>query len=49
MQESSPVTANSDRAALARLAARYVWWLPVDAVLREPLPLLWSVLKTGTA
>ena len=38
----------SNDAALARLAARYVWWLPVDAVRREPLPLLWSVLRTGT-
>jgi len=34
---------------LAELAARYVWWQPVEATLREPLPLLWSVLKIGTA
>jgi hypothetical protein len=34
---------------LAELAARYVWWQPVETTLREPLPLLWSVLKIGTA
>ena len=36
-------------ATLAALAARYVWWQPVDVTLREPLALLWSVLKIGTA
>ena len=40
---------HANNATLAALAARYVWWQPVDATLREPLALLWSVLKTGTA
>jgi hypothetical protein len=34
---------------LAELAARYVWWQPPAVTCREPLPLLWSVLKLGTA
>jgi hypothetical protein len=40
---------SATRPKLAELAARYVWWQPVEATLREPLPLLWSVLKIGTA
>ena len=39
----------SDDPALARLAARYVWWQPIDETLREPVTLLWSVLSIGTA
>jgi hypothetical protein len=34
---------------LRALAARYVWWRPPDETLSEPVALLRSVLKAGTA
>ena len=37
-----------DDLQLRALAGRYVWWQPADETLRNPIALLWSVLKTGT-
>jgi hypothetical protein len=34
---------------LPELTARYVWWQPPAVTCREPLTLLWSILKLGTA
>ena len=38
-----------DHLQLRALTGRYVWWQPADEILRNPIALLWSVLKTGTA